>query len=158
MSDSPLPSAKDVRDLLHDLLVRDVAVTQEDRPTAGTPATSTVAVYHDDARDIAAIVVVDLALSSFLGAALALISKDTAEQAVADRSLPELLAENLREVLSIVGTLFNTHVPVRLSDVHLPTEPVPMRVAERATSFGHRRMDLAVTVPGYGVGQMSVVR
>lgn len=157
MFDQPLPSSKDVRDLLSDLLGRDVTVAQEDAPATAPAADSTVAVYRDDARNLVAIVVTDLALSGHLGAALALMSKDTVAEAVADRSLPAVLAENAREVLSIVGTLFNGHRPVRLADVHLPGEAVPMQISAHSTALGRRRMDLDVAVPGYGSGQMSVV-
>lgn len=152
-----LPAAKVVRDLLHDLLGREVTITQQDRPPAVPPPESAVAVYRDDAGYAAAVVVADLALSAYAGAGLALMGKDIADQAIVGRSLPPLLAENLHEVLNIVGALFNTHRPVRLSTVHLPGEMAPMQVSDQAASFGRPRIDLDVSISGYGTGQMSVV-
>lgn len=157
MYDQPLPSTKDVRDLLQDLLTREVTVAQDDETATMPAADSTVAVYRDDARNLVAIVITDLALSGHLGAALSLMSREVAGQALADRSLPAPLAENVHEVLSVVGTLFNGHRAVRLTDVHLPGEPLPTQVSEQTAALGRRRMDIEVTVAGYGTGQMSVV-
>jgi hypothetical protein len=159
MNEIPLPSAKAVRDLLSELFGRDVDVAQSDLPAEPRlDPRSTVAVYRDDAKNTAGVVTADLTLSTYLAAGLSLVSKDSADEAVSAGTLPATYAENVREVLSIVGTLLNSPVSraVRMGAIHLPGEPVPFRVSDRAVATG-RRLDLQVSISGYGSGQMSVV-
>ena len=155
---SYLPVPKEIRDLLTELLDRDVQVSPNAplAPTAANPCT--VGVYVDDSLQVTSVIAFDLPLSAHAGAAIGLVPPAGAEAAVSEGTLTETLRDNVYEVLNIAASLFNvdgaTHV--RLYDVHHAGAPVPGDVLARALTLG-RREDLAVTVGGYGAGRLSVV-
>jgi hypothetical protein len=155
---SYLPVPKEIRDLLTELLDRDVAVSPS-APLAPTPKTPcTIGVYVDDSLQVTALVAFDLALSAHAGAAIGLVPVGGAQVAIEEGLLGDTLRENVYEVLNIAASLFNvdgaTHL--RLYDVHHAGLPVPGDVLAKALTLG-RREDLAVDVPGYGPGKLSVV-
>ncbi|RNL62663.1 hypothetical protein EFK50_12970 [Nocardioides marmoriginsengisoli] len=155
---SYLPSPKEIRDLFGELLDRDVQVAPN-APLAPTPNNPcTVAVYVDDSLQVTAVVALDLPLSAHAGASIGLVPVAGAEAAIEERTLPEVLRENVYEVLNIAASLFNVNGArhVRLYDVHHAGAPVPGDVLARALTLG-RREDLAVEVGGYGGGRLSVV-
>lgn len=155
---SYLPVPKEIRDLLTELLDRDVQVSPN-APLAPTPNNPcTVGVYVDDSLQVTSLIAFDLPLSARAGAAIGLVPATGAEAAVDEGTLNDTLRENVYEVLNIAASLFNvegaTHV--RLYDVHHAGLPVPGDVLARALTLG-RREDLAVEVAGYGPGRLSVV-
>lgn len=159
MAESQLPTVKAVHDLLGDLFGRVVDVTAQVVLEPTLAPTTSVGVYRDEAKNTVAVVTADLALAAHLSAGLALTSKDGADEIVAKKVLPDASAETLHEILNIMGSLLNgpTTPHVQLHAVHWPGEPVPPLVSSRATATGSR-LDLTVSVPGYGSGQMSIVR
>lgn len=155
---SYLPVPKEIRDLLCDLLDRDVQVAPN-APLAPTPNNPcTVGVYVDDSLQVTSLIAFDLPLSANAGAAIGLVPPAGAEAAVGEGTLNDTLRDNVYEVLNIAASLFNvdgaTHV--RLYDVHHVGNPLPGDVMARALTLG-RREDLAVEVAGYGSGRLSVV-
>lgn len=155
---SYLPSTKEIRDLLTELLDREVTVAPS-APLAPTPNNPcTVAVYVDDTLQVTSVIAFDLALSAHAGAAIGLVPAAGSAAAIEERVLSQTLQENVYEVLNIAASLFNhdgaTHV--RLYDAHHVGAPVPGDVLARALTLG-RREDLAVEVAGYGAGRLSVV-
>lgn len=155
---SYLPNPKEIRDLLCDLLDRDVQLAPN-APLAPTPNNPcTVGVYVDDSLQVTALIAFDLPLSANAGAAIGLVPPAGAEAAVGEGILNDTLRDNVYEVLNIAASLFNvdgaTHV--RLYDVHHVGNPLPGDVLVKALTLG-RREDLAVEVAGYGSGRLSVV-
>lgn len=155
---SYLPTTKEIRDLLTELLDREITVAPN-APLAPTPKNPcTVGVYVDDSLQVTSVIAFDLALSARAGAAIGLVPAAGAEAAIEEQILTTTLQENLYEVLNIAASLFNqdgaTHV--RLYDAHHIGAPVPHDVLARALTLG-RREDLAVEVAGYGSGRLSVV-
>lgn len=155
---SYLPSTKEIKDLLTELLDREVTVAPSS-PLAPTPANPcTVAVYVDDTLQVTSVIAFDLALSARAGAAIGLVPAAGADAAIEERVLNQTLQENVYEVLNIAASLFNmdgaTHV--RLYDAHHVGAPLPHDVLARALTLG-RREDLSVEVGGYGAGRLSVV-
>ena len=155
---SYLPNPKEIRDLLTDLLGREVTLSPS-APLAPTPRTPcTIGVYVDDGLQVTAVVSFDLALSAHAGAAIGLVPVAGAEAAIEEGTLNDTLRENVYEVLNIGASLFNpegaTHL--RLYDVHHAGAPVPGDVLVKAVALG-RREDLAVQVAGYGSGRLSYV-
>jgi hypothetical protein len=153
-----LPTPKDIRDLLTDLLGREVTLAPS-TPLAPTPRNPcTVGVYVDDLLQVTALVCFDLALSAHAGAAIGLVPVAGAEAAIEEGTLADTLRENVYEVLNIAASLFNvdgaTHL--RLYDAHHAGGPVPGDILAKALTLG-RREDLAVDVAGYGAGKLSVV-
>lgn len=155
---SYLPTIKEIRDLLTDLLDRDIQVspTPPLAPTPNNPCT--VAVYVDDTLQVTSVIAFDLALSAYAGAAIGLVPVAGAEAAIEERILNDTLRENVYEVLNIAASLFNhdgaTHV--RLYDAHHIGNVLPGDVMVKALTLG-RREDLAIEVGGYGSGRLSVV-
>ena len=154
-----LPHPKDVRDMFTGLLGRDVEVAP------GTPVVPTdtvrasIGVYVDDSLNLAAACAADLALTAFAGAALGLVPKGAAEDAVEDRSVPMGIWENFAELLNIGASLLNHDgAPhVRLYSLCTPDQLPSPDVAALLRGLGHR-LDLVVRIGGYGAGALSIVR
>ncbi|TWG98629.1 hypothetical protein L615_000300001210 [Nocardioides sp. J9] len=153
-----LPQPKQLRDLLADLLGREVTLQPAPPFAPGPDTPASVAVYVDDALRISALVVCDLAFSAHAGAALGLVPAVGAEEAIADGKLSDSLAENLYEVLNIAASMFN--VPgaehLKLHALHPAGPPLDPQLRVSTLTLG-RREDLAVSIAGYGDGACSIV-
>jgi hypothetical protein len=153
-----LPAAKDVRDMLTGLVGKDVAVAP------GAPVTPTpekpvaVAVYVDPHMAVNALCVMDLGAAAYTGAALALLPPGGAQDAVEeDHELTGMLVEALHEVVNVLSALFN--VPgaphSKLHKLYAPGDELPGDISGMLANFN--RLDLALEVPGYGKGALSLV-
>lgn len=156
---TPLPNAKDVRDLLEGMLGRDVAVTTGGAmvdPGAGDGAQ--VGIYVDAHLKLRALVVADLALAARVGAAIALVPAGGADMAIEEGQLSAALYENAYEILNVTASLFNGDgAPhVKLDRCYAPGEALPADVAQWVLAYV-RRLDLDVDVKGYGPGRLSVL-
>jgi len=154
----PLPAAKDVRDMLSGLVGKPVGVNP------GAPVTPTpdkpvaVAVYVDPQMAINAICVMDLGAAAYTGASLALLPPGGAQDAVEeDGELSGLLVEALHEVVNVLSALFNTAGAPhsKLHKLYAPGDDLPGDIAGMLANFN--RIDLAIEVPGYGKGALSLV-
>lgn len=153
-----LPDAMAVRNLLSGLLFRDVDVAPTEPLSPGPTSPSTFAIYVDDQLHTGAVIAADLALSAHLGAAIGLLPRSGAEAAIQDVVLPQNLIDNVGEVLNVMAALFNApgHPRLRLYGVHAPDDLAPSDISAIAKSLG-RRMDLHVSVAGYGVGALAII-
>jgi hypothetical protein len=153
-----LPPAKAVRDLLEDLLGRDIEVSPSEPLVPGVKEPAAVAVYVDKGLRTCAVVTFDLALSAYAGAAIGLIPKGGAEACLEEGELTPMVRDNLSEVLNIFSVIFQKpNVPaVRLYGVYEPGELPPADVSAYARTVG-RRLDVTVKVAGYGFGRLAVV-
>jgi hypothetical protein len=153
-----LPDAKAVKDMLTGLVGKPVGVTP------GAPVTPTekkpvsVAVYVSPTMDVNVLCVMDLPLSAWTGGALALLPPGGVQDAVEeDGELTTMLTEALHEVVNVLSALFN--VPgaphSRLYQLYAPGDELPGDIAGMLAAFN--RIDLAVEVPGYGKGGLSLV-
>lgn len=156
---TPLPAALEVRELWEGLIGRDIQVT------TGGPMVdpvlnggALVGVYVDRLMKLSALVLFDLALAAHLGASIALVPATTAQAAAVEESLPPALAENAGEILNVTAALFNVgEAPhLKLDQWYAPREPLPADVAQWVLAYV-RRLDLEVTVAGYGSGVASVL-
>jgi hypothetical protein len=155
---TPLPHPKEVKDMFADMLGRDITVAPCDPYTPVLTDRHTVAVYVDDQNQMQAVTVLDLPLSVWVGAAIGLVPAGGAEDQVDEGELSKAVRDNLFEVLNIFSALFNkpgaTHL--KIYSMHAPGEAVPSDVALLVKSLGNR-IDLDVTVAGYGAGKIGVV-
>lgn len=153
-----LPQPKQLRDLLVELLDREVTMTPSTPFAPGPDTPASVAVYVDDSLRIAAVIAADLAFSAYAGAAIGLIPPGGAAACLEDGKLTDTIAENLYEVLNIAASVFN--VPgadhLKLHALHPAGPALDPMVRLQALTLG-RREDLAVDVGGYGAGVLSVV-
>jgi hypothetical protein len=154
---TPLPHPKEVKDLLGDMLGRDITVAPCDPYTPVMTDRHSVAVYVDDQNQMAAVAALDLPLSVWVGAAIGLVPAGGAEDQVDEGELSRLVRENLYEVMNIFSALFNKPgAPhLKIYSMHAPGEAVPSDVALLVKSLGNR-LDLDVTVGGYGKGKVGV--
>ncbi len=153
-----LPSTMAVREMLMDMLGRDVTVSPS-KPWAPSPGDpGAVAVYLDDGMRLRALVACNLELSVALGASIALIPKKAAAECVSEGRLTEDMIENLNEVVNILAALFN--LPdgphVKLYALHVPGMPPPTDISAQLRTYG-KREDLKVEVAGYPSGRLSLV-
>lgn len=154
-----LPERKAVRDMLEVLLGRDVPVGDGERVHAHAHAPDvTTAEIVDDFGAVSALIVADLPLAVFAGAALGLTPPDVAREMLAGRACSEPVREAFAEVLNVLSAVFNgPGAPhVRLGRVWLGPAQVPVAVADLAREAGGRE-DLAVEVTGYGAGNLSLI-
>lgn len=153
-----VPAAKDVRDLLAELLDRPVTVCPGRRvmPTRDEPVS--IATYVDGARSLNALCLMDLRLSGYLAGALALLPPGGVQDALDEGEFGSSWFEALHEVANVLSKVVNTPgAPrCRLQDFHAPGAYVPDELLVSASGF--ERLDLVVEVPGYGKGSMSLVR
>jgi hypothetical protein len=158
LASSGLPPNMFVRDMLLDMLGRDVKVGPSE-PWAPTPLDpGAVAVYVDDGMRLGALISCSLELAVALSASIALIPARAAAECVEEGRLTEDMVENLNEVLNIMAALFNRgdKPHVKLYALHVPGKPPPDDLSVPLRAFG-KRSDLKIEVAGYGSGRLSVV-
>jgi hypothetical protein len=153
-----LPASKDVRDMLTGLVGKPVAVNPGAPVTPAPGKPVAVAVYVDPHMAINALCVMDLGAAAYTGAALALLPPGGAQDAVEeDGELTSLLVEALHEVVNVLSALFNTPGAPhsKLHKLYAPGDDLPGDIAGMLANFN--RIDLAIEVPGYGKGALSLV-
>jgi hypothetical protein len=153
-----LPLPKQLRDLLADLLGREVSLEPAPPYAPGPDTPASVAVYVDDSLRISALIACDLAFSAYAGAALGLVPPGGAQAAIDDGKLTDTLSENLYEVLNIAASMFNVAGAdhLRLHALHPAGPPLDPQLRISTLTLG-RREDLRVDVGGYGAGALSIV-
>ena len=153
-----LPAAKDVRDMISGLVGKEVAVSPGGPVTPEPNRPVTVAIYTAPDMSVNALCVMDLGASAYTAAALALLPPGGAQDAVEeDKELSPMLLEALHEVVNVLSALFNTPGAPhsKLNKLVADGEEIPGDVA--AMLAGFNRLDLAIEVPGYGKGGLSLV-
>jgi hypothetical protein len=158
MSTVLLPAAKDVRDMLSGLVGKEVAVSPGAPVTPEPNRPVTVAIYTAPDMSVNALCVMDLGASAYTAAALALLPPGGAQDAVEeDKELSPMLLEALHEVVNVLSALFNTPGAPhsKLNRLVADGEEIPGDVAGMLAGFN--RLDLALEVPGYGKGGLSLV-
>ena len=154
-----LPYPKDVRDLFEGLLGRDVEVGPGEPVVPSDVTYAGVGLYVGDNLALSGAVAADLALTTYAGAALGLVPVSSAHDQIKARSLLGPTWENFAEMLQIGVSLLNHDgAPhVRLYGTYEPGELPQNDVLELLRGLG-RRLDLTVTISGYGRGHLSIVR
>ncbi|WP_182525742.1 hypothetical protein [Nocardioides dongkuii] len=153
-----LPGPMQVRDLLGDLLRREVALRPGPPLAVSEFTPASVASYVDDTLVVRALVVLDLPLSAYAGAASALVPPAAARTAVTESTLGPVIGARLDRLITEVAPLLaGADGPqLRPYAVHLAGSPVPADLRARTQVLG-RRLDLRVDVAGYGAGRLALV-
>ena len=154
-----LPPNKAVKDVLEDLLGRDVDVRLSRDRTPLSPEHLTMeAVYVDDQMGTRAVIITDLPLTAYCTTAIGLVPPARAESAIELGGLTDALVENISEVFNIMASLFNRRgAPhVRLYAWYPPGEPAPADIADLTAAY-IGRTDLDIDISGYGAGQLGIV-
>ncbi len=153
-----LPTPKPVRDLLETLLGRTVTIEPHHpwKPTPSQPV-CVAEMVGDDGR-LLAVVLLDLGLTVYAGAAIGLTPPGGARDMVEEGQPAPAILANTGEVLNVLSSLWNVpgHLHTRLGTVHPPGARLPLHVEQVLTTLG-RRVDLRVGVAGYGDGLLTLV-
>jgi hypothetical protein len=158
MSTVLLPATKDVRDMISGLVGKEVSVSPGAPVTPEPNRPVTIAIYTAPDMSVNALCLMDLGASAYTAAALALLPPGGAQDAVEeDKELSPMLLEALHEVVNVLSALFNTPGAPhsKLNKLVPDGGEVPGDIAGMLAGFN--RLDLAIEVPGYGKGALSLV-
>jgi hypothetical protein len=157
MSTIALPASLAIRNLLEDLLGRDVTVSAADPLVADALKRTVAAVYVDSFAKMTAVIGLELPLAAYAGAALGLMPAGGAQDCIEDGVLSPVLAENVTELCNVLTSLLNREGSphLKLYKVYLPPESLPSDVQARLLALGNRT-DLLVEVARYGKGRFSL--
>ena len=153
-----LPTVKAVKDLFEGMLGRDVDTSPGDPvDTSASPGPMT-GVYVDNRTTLSSLVLMDFALTAYVGAALGLVPPGGAEAAIEDGELSPALEENAAEIMNVFAALLSqsSGAHQRLYETYPADRDRPADVAGWSTALGSRR-DLTVAVKGYGSGLLSII-
>jgi hypothetical protein len=152
-----LPGLLPVRNLLEDLLGREVTVEPADPVTRDDLPTMAVALYVDRGGRLAAVLGMSLPLAANAGAALGLIPPGAAEDSIEDKALSATLVENVQELCNILTGLLNREgAPhVSLSRLVPPGGELPSDAAAQLLALGNR-LDVKVRISRYGGGVLAL--
>lgn len=152
-----LPPNKAIKDVIDGMLGKEVNMSPADAMSSADSVGGALATYVDDQGAIWAVLAWDLSLGANIGAAVGLVPKGAAEDAIEDRYIPDHLLENLSEVSNVMASVFddpaNPHL--RLDQTYRPINSAPQHAVELAYALGNR-VDLQVEVPGYGSGKAAI--
>ncbi|QDG51310.1 hypothetical protein FIV42_11325 [Persicimonas caeni] len=118
-----------------------------------------VAIYVTEEGTLRAALVCDSAIVNYAGAALTMMPAGTAQENQKKGIVPEMMFENLHEILNICSQLFqeNYTSSVKLHEMYdtstkAPPQPIPMFL-QKAPG----RLSLTVDIEDYGSGEMMVI-
>ena len=153
-----VPAPKHIKDLFEGLLGRDVSLGDGVPVPLDARPRPTTAVYVDDNNALSAVALMDFPLTAYSGAALALLPKGGAEDAIDEKDLPPTLLENAAELLNVLAAPIGeaSGVHQRLYQTFGPTELPPSDVVVWSARLGARE-DVALGIHGYGSGTLSLV-
>ncbi len=154
----PFPKPEQIRQIIMDLLGREVTVVRGDEFVLERDTPAVVSDYIADNGSIAAICMTDLRLSNALGAALTMVPPAQVDEIVKKWVVDEQNLENLAEIVNIMARLFNSDdcEHLKWNKAHtlpgdLPEETSTLMKAPLA------RRDYDVTLDEYGSGKLSVL-
>src|SRR5690348_15827589 len=104
----PMPKYDRVKDVLTDLMGRAVSVERGEAIEVEGSRTAALSDYEASNGTVGLLCFADVRLANALGAALTLVAPTVVDDAVARREIDEPTIENLREVVNVMTTLFNT--------------------------------------------------
>lgn len=154
----PVPIQEDVRDLLHDLLGRGVAVDKAGLLELEEDEAGAAATYLTEDGGVGGLVLVDGGFVCRVGAALSMVPGVVAEESMKRNEMPDNLLDNAREVLNVFARSLNSaSTPhLRLDDLHTLPGDLPEEVAKVLAAPEYRR-DFVAQIEGYGKARMAVM-
>jgi hypothetical protein len=152
------PDRKQIKDLFEGLLGREVTLGDASPVLTDVRPRPTTAVYVDDRNRLSAVALMDFPLTAWTGAALALLPKGGAEDAIDEKDLPASLLENAAELLNVLASPIGdaSGVHQRLHQTFGPDQVPPSDVLVRCTQLG-ARLDVRLDIAAYGGGTLSVL-
>lgn len=150
-----LPTADGVRELLHGLFGRDVNVLAVPPQSIEFESKVVVGLFERENAKIGGLIVADLDVAAFAGAALSLLPVGIAKEAIQAGDMEGPVLENYSEVLNVGVHWFTGKMNPRvvLSEVYTPSAHLPSDVAS-VMAHPAERVDFEVDIVGYGGGRM----
>jgi hypothetical protein len=154
----PLPIQEDVRDLLSDLLGRQVLAVKGE-PLALDHEPGVVGSYVTGDDTVCALAAADIDFACRSGAALSMVPVVVAEESLRAGRISESLLDNTHEVINIASRLVNSPLSphLRLARLYVTPGDLPDEIESLLARPAARR-DFAVTIDGYGAGRISLMR
>lgn len=150
-----MPTAAQLGDFLSDLLGKQVtASVQTTELEIDAPDALMCGVLVDEQGQIGGACIADTPAAAFAGAALAMIPKPVADEAVGEGELTPTLTENFAEVVNILTGIVNTpiHAHLRMNGLEAgvpdSVRDLLIKAAGRAT--------FAIDVADYGTGTIAL--
>ena len=153
-----VPAPKQIKDLFEGLLGRDVSLNDGVPVPLDSRPRPITAVYVDDTNRLSSVALMDFPLTAYSGAALALLPRGGAEDAIDESDLPASLLENAAELLNVLAAPIGeaSGVHQRLHQTFGPDQLPPSDVSAWSAQLGSR-LDVELDIKGYGRGTLSVV-
>ncbi|HLJ51239.1 MAG TPA: hypothetical protein VKU01_34760 [Bryobacteraceae bacterium] len=152
------PPPETVCKLLTGMLGRHVSVTKSLSWDVRSRTPKLFGIYKESVKGSTGVCVLDLPLAAYSGAALVLFPGPVAEDAIRSGVLEDSLLDGAHEVLSMSMRVFNesTGAHVTLCGVCHQLQELP-KEAIAAIASPAARLDMEVSVTGYGRGRMTMI-
>lgn len=159
MSNYPIPDPETVASVMGDLIGKEISVAEGDSFHLGPDSPFIVVLFRDDEGFPGPVMIFDMALSIYTGAALSVLPPEEAAAAVGKNEFTEAMYDNFKEVVNIVGgTLFNgsdsPHLVLR--EIWVTPRKLPSELKAVFTEPSDR-LDAKVNVEDYGDGKLMLL-
>ncbi len=154
-----LPTQDAVQRLLLGLINRNLNVKRNPSiPWIPKTQSGMMAEYVRDDKSLWALWIMDLQLAGGIGSALTLIPTDSLGNAMKTGRLTQDMTDNMHEIFNIASSVFNREdiQHLRLDAVHMLPGTLPEKAAALLAK-PPQRLDLELTIAGYGDGRMSLL-
>lgn len=147
-----------LKELFDGLLGVETKLEPGGEPLEPSPGRHLVATRYLNREDVAkAVAVADESFVYFMGAGLAMMPAEKAEESLASHEPPEELLDNGREVLNVAAAVINDaqSMHVRIDELYRLPGVLPSDVTDvicRPRIVGN----WAVEIPGYGTGRLTI--
>lgn len=158
MPTQALPEPDQIRELMYGLLGRDITVSRETAASIPLDAKYVVGLYEREDGKIGGLVVADIEIAAYAGAALSLLPVGVAKESIQDGAIEDALLENFQEVLNVGVQWFTAkgNPRVRLAEVFPPGSKLPDDV-KLVMAAPNDRLDVDAEVAGYGKGRIRLL-
>lgn len=158
MPTQALPEPEEIRNVLYGLLGRDITVSREAAASIPLDAKYVVGLYEREDGKIGGLVVADIELAAYAGAALSLLPVGVAKESIADGTIEDSLLENFQEVLNVGVQWFTAkgNPRVRLAEVFPPGAKLADDI-RLVMAAPNDRLDVDAEVAGYGKGRIRLL-
>lgn len=152
-----LPTELSVRNVMSDVLDRDVSVSHANGPALEDGA-GLLAVYRDDEQQVRAVAGWSVPLVIAAGASLGLVPPGFAAELVAERLVRKDLLDNVLEMCNVLVAAFGRgeDTPhLRFAGHHHPASGADADIRELANRHSNR-LDLLIGIAGYPEGVLTL--
>lgn len=143
------PEAVDLRSILH-LLFSGIKVV--DSKAGLISQDPVIGIFVDDAGQAVALVVCDVSLSVFMGAAMVMVPPPVAKEAAAAGELSGMVRDSLNEVMNILSRLFMAKDTAHLRHSRTCTRAELSDVEQAILSNPGKQVYFDVSIDRYGDG------